>query len=82
MFASTPFNKVLRLAFGASLGLLLAKLTNSDQWGVFFTISPVLLLGLNPTTDPFCGPAIPHAPICWLALWYCCTAGSVLSAWS
>ncbi len=53
MFASTPFNKVLRLAFGASLGLLLAKLTNSDQWGVFFTISPVLLLGLIPRLTPF-----------------------------
>lgn len=53
MFAPTPFNKVLRLAFGASLGLLLAKLTNSDQWGVFFTISPVLLLGLIPRLTPF-----------------------------
>jgi len=53
MFASHPFNKVLRLAFGASLGLLLAKLTNSDQWGVFFTISPVLLLGLIPRLTPF-----------------------------
>ncbi len=46
-------NPVLRLAFGASLGLLLAKLTNSDQWGVFFTISPVLLLGLIPRLTPF-----------------------------
>lgn len=53
MFAPSPFNKVLRLAFGASLGLLLAKLTNSDQWGVFFTISPVLLLGLIPRLTPF-----------------------------
>ncbi|MBY0419151.1 MAG: DUF2955 domain-containing protein [Pararheinheimera sp.] len=53
MFAPTAFNKVLRLAFGASLGLLLAKLTNSDQWGVFFTISPVLLLGLIPRLTPF-----------------------------
>ena len=53
MFAARPFNKILRLAFGASLGLLLAKLTNSDQWGVFFTISPVLLLGLIPRLTPF-----------------------------
>lgn len=47
------FNQVLRLAFGASLGLMLAKLSNSDQWGVFFTISPVLLLGLIPRLTPF-----------------------------
>jgi hypothetical protein len=53
MFAPSAFNKVLRLAFGASLGLLLAKLTNSDQWGVFFTISPVLLLGLIPRLTVF-----------------------------
>lgn len=50
---AAAFYPVLRLAFGASLGLLLAKLTNSDQWGVFFTISPVLLLGLIPRLTPF-----------------------------
>ncbi len=52
-FFDPVFYPVLRLAFGASLGLLLAKLTNSDQWGVFFTISPVLLLGLIPRLTPF-----------------------------
>jgi hypothetical protein len=53
MFKAHPFNRVLRLAFGASLALLLAKLTNSDQWGVFYVISPVLLLGLIPRLTPF-----------------------------
>ena len=48
-----PFNAVLRLAIGASLSLLLAKLTDSDSWGVFFTIGPVLLLGLLPTLNAF-----------------------------
>jgi len=43
-----PFHAVLRLALGGSLGLLVAKLTQSDSWGVFFTIGPVLLLGLLP----------------------------------
>jgi len=48
-----PFNAVLRLAIGASLSLTLAKLTDSDNWGVFFTIGPVLLLGLLPALNGF-----------------------------
>lgn len=48
---AAPFNAVLRLAIGASLGLALAKLSGNDNWGVFYTIVPVLLLGLLPTLN-------------------------------
>ncbi|PPC78598.1 1,4-alpha-glucan branching protein [Pokkaliibacter plantistimulans] len=46
-------NKVLRIAFGASLGLIICKVADLDSWGVFYTIVPILLLGLVPRINRF-----------------------------
>ncbi len=66
MFASTPFNKVLRLAFGASLGLLLAETDQLRSMGRIFHHQSCVAIRLNPKTDPFCGTAIPDGePAGW-----------------
>ena len=48
--SENELRQCLRIATGATLGFLVAKLTNSN-YGVFFTVTPMLLLGLVPVMN-------------------------------
>ncbi|MFP8966102.1 DUF2955 domain-containing protein [Pokkaliibacter sp. CJK22405] len=45
--------KILRIAIAATIGLVISKVADLDDWGVFYAVLPTLMLGLAPRFNGF-----------------------------